>query len=260
MAQKIQPGNPRSKITMELLNDMQTMTTRDCADCATGFTPHDVEFGGRTIFTQTRCEACQERACKASEDAERVRVAEAKKKAREDAFLAICPPLYRDTDPERIHARFREAAFTWTWNPVGVGFVGMAGKGKTRAAYLLMNRMVQAGHRCAAMTSTTFGKICVDQFADDKARKAQAEKDLRACYTASVWFLDDLGKQRMTERGEMELYAVLEHRTANMLPTIWTANAKSDVLCKMFSEDRGVPIMRRLIEFSRITAVWRDGQ
>lgn len=237
---------------------MDTITTRACSDCGTAFTPHDVEFNGRVLFVQTRCEACQELACSASEERNRVRVAEEKKKAREGAFLAICPPLYRDTDPERIHARFREAAFTWTWSPIGAGFVGISGRGKTRAAYLLMQRMIYAGHRCAAMTSTTFGRICVDQFADDKARRSEAEKALRECYTASVWFLDDLGKQRMSERGEMELYAVLEHRTANMLPTIWTANAKSDVLSKMFSEDRGEPIMRRLIEFSKITAVWRE--
>lgn len=237
---------------------MEIMETRLCAKCSNEFIPHDVEFNGRMIFTQTSCDNCSELACKASEEAERVRVAEVKKKAREDAFLAICPPLYRDTDPELIHPRFREAAFTWTFNPQGAGFVGLAGRGKTRAAYILLNRMIMAGHRCFAITATSFAKICADQFSDDKNLKAQSANQLQECYKANVWFLDDLGKQRMTERGEMELYAVLEHRTANLLPTIWTANAKSALLVQMFSEDRGEPIMRRLSQFSKIVAVWTD--
>ena len=195
-------------------------TTRLCAKCSNEFIPHDVEFNGRMIFTQTSCDNCSELACKASQEAERVKAAETKKKAREDAFLAICPPLYRDTDPELIHPRFREAAFTWTFNPQGAGFVGLAGRGKTRAAYILLNRMIMAGHRCFAITATSFVKICADQFSDDKNLKAQSANQLQECYNANVWFLDDLGKQRMTERGEMELYAVLEHRTANTLPKI----------------------------------------
>jgi DNA replication protein DnaC len=95
-------------------------------------------------------------------------------------------------------------------------------------------------------------------FSDDKSRRSEAQDQIKRIYKADLWFLDDLGKQRMTDRGEMELYAVLEHRTSSLLPTLWTANAKSAVLLQMFSEDRGEPIMRRLIDFSQIVAVWRD--
>jgi len=56
----------------------------------------------------------------------------------------------------------------------------------------------------------------------------------------------------MTERGETELYDVLEHRTNNLKPTIVTTNATYDQLRKMLSEDRCQPIIRRIKDFSTI--------
>ena len=64
--------------------------------------------------------------------------------------------------------------------------------------------------------------------------------------------IDDLGKQKMTERAEVELYDVLEHRTNNLKPTIITTNATYLQLTKMLSEDRGQPIIRRIRDFSTI--------
>jgi DNA replication protein DnaC len=67
-----------------------------------------------------------------------------------------------------------------------------------------------------------------------------------------ILLIDDIGKGKMTDRAEMELFDLLETRTSHKLPTIWTANAKGDDLLRMMSEDRGEPIIRRLSEFSEI--------
>jgi NitT/TauT family transport system ATP-binding protein len=67
-----------------------------------------------------------------------------------------------------------------------------------------------------------------------------------------VLLLDDLGKQKMTERAELELFDLLEHRSSHELPIIWTANAAKGDLRKMLSSDRGEPILRRLSEFTKI--------
>jgi DNA replication protein DnaC len=56
----------------------------------------------------------------------------------------------------------------------------------------------------------------------------------------------------MTERGETELYDVLEHRTTNLKPTIITTNASGEQLKKMLSDDRRQPILRRIADFSQI--------
>jgi hypothetical protein len=59
----------------------------------------------------------------------------------------------------------------------------------------------------------------------------------------------------MTERGETELYDVLEHRTTNLKPTIITTNATSIQLGAMLSEDRRQPILRRIKDFSTIIKI-----
>ena len=231
--------------------------TKTCVDCGNSFDSESIEVMGRVIYQQTRCDSCLSMAQQALELESKVMTAEAERKARGEAYSAICPPLYRDTDPARIHPTFLRASAEWQFAAQGIGFVGIAGKGKTRAAFLLCQRMIEEGKSVHAVTATRFAKACAEQFSDNKAEKAASEKEIQMAYKAKVWFLDDLGKQRMTERGEMELYAILEHRTANLLPTVWTANAKSATLQSMFTPDRGEAIMRRIVEFSQIVAVWK---
>jgi hypothetical protein len=229
-----------------------------CKQCGTEFEAEEIAFDGRVLFRQQYCFPCVDELQRRADEAEKGRVAEAQEKRAQEAFCAICPPLYRETNLELIPSTFREQALGWEWGAKGLGLVGLAGKGKTRAAYHICRRMIGQGRRVIATTAPAFARLCVDQFSDDKARRAEAQEQIKRIYKADLWFLDDLGKQRMTDRGEMELYAVLEHRTASLLPTLWTANAKSAVLLQMFSEDRGEPIMRRLIDFSRICAVWKE--
>lgn len=233
-------------------------TKRNCSDCGEKFDAYDIEWMGREIFRQQRCEKCTEAAQKAFEDAEKVKLAESREQAQQEAFTAICPPLYRDTEASQLHPKFREIAMNWRYSSKGLGLVGIAGTGKTRAAYLLIQRMLTLGYTAQATNSTSFAKLCVEQFTDDKSRRASAEKAMKSIYRADIWLLDDLGKQRMTERTETELYAVLEHRSSQKLPTIWTANAESDALRRMFSDEHREPIMRRLIDFTTIVAVWEN--
>jgi DNA replication protein DnaC len=171
---------------------------------------------------------------------------------RQAAFNAICPPLYRQSDPERIPAAFLRECEAWQYNPVGIGLIGPAGCGKTRAAWILLKRLHMSGLRVYGITATGFAKACADQWHDNNQAKAMAEDTLARCRRTKVLLLDDLGKQKMTERSELELFDLLEHRSSHELPIIWTANAAKGDLRKMLSSDRGEPILRRLSEFTNI--------
>lgn len=171
---------------------------------------------------------------------------------RQEAFNAICPPLYRESDPERIPAAFLRECEAWQYNPVGIGLVGPAGCGKTRAAWMLLKRLHMSGLRVYGITATAFAKACADQWHDNNQAKALAEDTLTRCRRTKVLLLDDLGKQKMTERSELELFDLLEHRSSHELPIIWTANAAKGDLRKMLSSDRGEPILRRISEFTKI--------
>jgi len=73
--------------------------------------------------------------------------------------------------------------------------------------------------------------------------------DFRRC---DVLVIDDLGKGRLTEAVAGALYDLLEERTANKRVTLWTSNASLDDLLKMLPADCGGPIVRRLMDFSKI--------
>ena len=171
---------------------------------------------------------------------------------RQEAFNALCPPLYRQSDLGRIPSAFLRECEAWQYNPVGMGLIGPAGCGKTRAAWILLKRLHFSGLRVYGITSTAFAKACADQWHDDNQAKALAEDTLARCRRTKVLLLDDLGKQKMTERSELELFDLLEHRSSHELPIIWTANAAKGDLRKMLSSDRGEPILRRLSEFTNI--------
>ena len=171
---------------------------------------------------------------------------------RQEAFNAICPPLYRESDLGRIPAAFLRECEAWHYNPVGIGLVGPAGCGKTRAAWILLKRLHFENLRVFGITATGFAKACADQWHDNNQAKAMAEDTLTRCRRTKVLLLDDLGKQKMTERSELELFDLLEHRSSHELPIIWTANAERGALKQMLSSDRGEPILRRLSEFTNI--------
>lgn len=182
----------------------------------------------------------------------RAEQAAAEQERRQEAFNALCPPLYRQSDLGRIPNTFLREIEAWQYNPVGMGLVGPAGCGKTRAAWVLLKRLHFSGLRVFGITSTSFAKACADQWHDDNQSKALAEDMLTRCRRTKVLLLDDLGKQKMTERSELELFDLLEHRSSHELPVIWTANAAKGDLRKMLSSDRGEPILRRLSEFTTI--------
>ena len=171
---------------------------------------------------------------------------------RQEAFNALCPPLYRQSDPERIPAAFLSECEAWQYNPVGIGLVGPAGCGKTRAAWVLLKRLHMSGIRAFGITATAFAKACADQWHDNAQAKALAEDTLTRCRRTKLLLLDDLGKQKMTERSELELFDLLEHRSSHELPVVWTANAAKGDLRKMLSSDRGEPILRRISEFTKV--------
>ena len=171
---------------------------------------------------------------------------------RKEAFNALCPPLYRESDPKRIPAAFLRECAAWEVSPQGLGFVGIAGSCKTRAAWMLLKRLHMSGVRVFGITATQFAKACADQWHDNPQAKALAEDTLTRCRRTKVLLLDDLGKNKMTERAELELFDLLEHRTSHEMPVIWTANAGGAEFKKMLSPDRGEPILRRLAEFTNI--------
>lgn len=172
---------------------------------------------------------------------------------------AICPRLYADTDPNHpdIPQDLLKKVMKWEFDPAtggkGIGIVGPSGKCKTRLLYLLLKELcIDEGWDVYAVRAASFARAASNAFANDEKIRTDAQKILHACRNAQVLLFDDLGKERYTDRVEMELYDMLEDRTSELLPVMWTANTTADGLHSRLSEDRGEPIIRRLAEFSHI--------
>jgi DNA replication protein DnaC len=225
-------------------------TTKPCAGegCFECVEVPIIEALGRTLEFKLLCESCEQK-YKEEED----RRASLERRIRlKTAFDAICPPLYRETDLKRIYGAFSAIAESWKYSPTGLLLEGYAGTGKTRAAWHILKRMTEEGRSCYGLTATQFAKAAADQWHSNNEEKGEAIEAMDRCRRTSLLLIDDLGKQKMTERSEVELYDVLEHRTNNLKPTIVTTNATGAQLTKMLSEDRAHPILRRIRDFSTI--------
>lgn len=194
-------------------------------------------------------------ACKAEMDRAaaglRARETELKKEAvlaaRQASWCKICPPLYRDTDRDRLPPAPLARVLAWRPGPRGLLLLGPTGAGKTRAAYLLLRDLWEKGLDIRAFDCAAFAHEVGRRFRD-----GTGEDWTDSLATAALVFLDDVGKSVFTERAEAELFALVERRAANVLPTLATTNLPSAELSQRLSADRSEPLIRRLREFSDV--------
>jgi DNA replication protein DnaC len=220
--------------------------TLACSECFQPFESEVYVIGGRKLRFNNLCDECAEKEQKRYEEQQEKDEAA----SRLMAFTSMCPPLYQDTDPARIYAPYVQAVDSWQFGPQGLILVGPAGKGKSRAAWMLIKREMLAGRRCYGVTATQLAKFAADQWHSRAEERNIAEYVMKECKSCSILLLDDLGKQKFTERAELELFDILEYRTSHKKPTIATSNSDGKSFRQMLSEDRGEPILRRLHQFS----------
>lgn len=225
---------------------------RPCIECTKSFTYEPVMLFGKEIVARPRCPVCTEAAA-ARHQAQVDRDLSEQKKAR---WEKVCPPIYRDTDPARIDQECVEAATRWdVKSPRGLGMLGSTGIGKTRAAFIALRRAFDAGLACRAVSHNSFTRTVQTAFAGDGREREDAKALLDAFQRCDVLLLDDLGKPPPTERADAELEELVEVRTCNMKPILWSANGSAGWLIKRMGNDRGEPLVRRLSEFCDIITV-----
>lgn len=184
-------------------------------------------------------------ACRELEDAERAsREQHEIHRQRRDEWRAMCPTIYRQTDRARLPKAATDKVMAWKYGPKGLVLHGKTGRGKTRAAFLLMERLHMEGRSVAVFHGNAFGHQCSERFG---AFEGEAWIDGLAC--KDVVFFDDLGKFKLTERVEAELFGLVEMRVAWRRPIIATLNLGGDSLAGKLTGDRGEPMVRRLREF-----------
>jgi len=208
-------------------------------------------------YSRGRCPSCWDAECDSEEQMER----EAAEARYQEAWKTVCPPLYLDTDPNdpRLSQKARQSLEAWNYakgNGLGLGIFGSTGKGKTRLVFWRLQQIYLAQRIMPkAISSVALERAIHRSFHDDDAVQREAEQTLAECYQRSILFIDDVGKEKFTERVSSHFYALIEHRTAHLLPTLWTTNMTGHELKARLGGDKGEPTLRRLKEFSTIVEV-----
>ena len=178
------------------------------------------------------------------------------KESRARRFDREVPVDYADTDPAHrgLHPLLVTAAQAWRVDGgKGLGFSGPSGHGKTRLLCLALRRAEEAGASIAFCSALKLAALASDQFHDEARRRDTAEQRLRYLFGCRVLLLDDLGKEKLTERTASVLTGLIEEHTSKCRPLLWSSQYNSAELIARLGDDRGKAIVRRLREFTALT-------
>lgn len=184
--------------------------------------------GGLTLCTP--CKAAR-RAAEGQREAIADEGVKAKSKALADT-LAAFPAVIQETDPAQLDPRLREVvegynpAARQSWLLFGATRVG-----KTRTAFCLAKRYAETMGRPAQFLTMRKFEATIDKSFKDK-RHGEILEGLINC---PFLVLDDFGKERLTERLAVDLFALIDERTADKRPTIITTNLTGQLLEAKFA-------------------------
>lgn len=189
------------------------------------------------------CDACIQKQNEAKEREE----AEAAKAEALAEFKRICPPAFLETVPGMIPDQVGlKKVLAWKMDPKGLVCFGKSGTGKTRSVWMLVQKLMVQGIQVECITSAAFAR----QLASAWDHEGGYEKLTRRLLKAQVLFLDDLGKEKLTERVEAELFALVDERSSWQRPMLITSNFTTTTLKPRFRDpDLADPLIRRLKEF-----------
>ena len=196
---------------------------------------------------ETICPACNK---KRNDKREAERAAEEAPRIAEERKLyweSMWGPRYRESDLDRLpHPQF-DQVMAWQYGERGLLLVGPTGTAKTRCLVLLTWRLMVEGRRVRVYGGVDFGHACEQEF-----MSGGGPEWARRLGEVEVLVLDDLGKIKLTDRAEAELYGIIERRYGAMKPTLTTTNDTGDTLAERMTDGRGPAIIRRLRETSEV--------
>lgn len=213
--------------------------------------------GGTLVAGLSLCSPCKAR------DRERAEAAKAASDGRSrrqaaaiQATEAAFPEVIRETVLDRLDERLAKIVHEYdpqareSWLLFGSTRVG-----KTRTAYLLAKK-----HTATNGTPAHFYTMRrLESVIDRSFREKKHAEVLDNLIEAPFLVIDDFGKEKLTERLAVDLFALLDERTANRRPTIITTNLNGDLLEAKFAAvdaNLAAALVARLREFFRRVAAF----
>jgi DNA replication protein DnaC len=155
----------------------------------------------------------------------------------------------RDTDVDQLpaHRAQVDKVLKWKYGPKGLVIHGVTGMGKTRTVLTLLHRLyVEEGHDYEFCRVPKWAREL------ESSPPSQVRSLVSPLFYVPLVVLDDVGKERPTERGISALFDVIDTRTSHGLPLIITSNYNGAKLLERLSErdaETAAAIIRRIREF-----------
>lgn len=236
----------------------------NCTGCGRDFEGMVMWDGNRQVTRTNWCPPClAHKTGEAKNDADA-----AAHKSREESWYRLCPMDYRNTDVSRVLAellaqnrRIRRGGVPLSpqelistvrqWNATehGLGLVGATRGCKSRLMYLLLRRLHFRGHKCMAINGASFAAEFGASF---EHGPGSAEKWIQPFIRVPILFWDDVDKLKLTEAMETAVYRVAEERRANGLKILFTSNSTPEKFAARMSDQRGGPLLTRLMDMSEV--------
>lgn len=161
------------------------------------------------------------------------------------------PKIFAETDIGLLPAAQPAIEQVLSWSPKqnrGLLLHGETGRGKTRLVWLLLEQLIRKGFRPLFFTSDQLSRELGESFA-----KRSHDDTLQRIYNRRILCIDDLGKEKPTQRWEEDLFSIIRERTDQARPTIITTNFVGQGLIERFNDpELAKPLVRRLREFSQL--------
>lgn len=219
---------------------------KTCETCGSEFVL-DTTLGAAMERWVKECPGCADATIKRQDaDATERRKSEAAGEVSR-AWDAICPALFKETEISKLPCPSAlEEVLRWKFGPNGLVLHGPSGKGKSRCAWIVLEREFRAGRRFKVLDSMAGLKYAA-KFSDSAEQVEMWVEDLIA---VDLLFMDDIFKNKLTDSFEGVIFTLLDQRIQARRPVIITSNDTGKTLAGRMTEDRSEPLIRRIREHS----------
>lgn len=192
------------------------------------------------------CDPCLQRleasAVSPEEQEARANSDEGKKDVRKKCFEEMCPPAMLETDISRIPDQdsYRHVMQN---NIRGKGLLicGRTGRGKTRSMWKLAQKLMIENDRSV----TVFTSIELKDYMAKSHIISNGHKNaMSSLLSSEILMIDDLGKEKMTQTWEQDIYHLIDKRCQYRKHIVITTNMKDEGLKEIY----GKPTFRRISE------------
>jgi DNA replication protein DnaC len=147
------------------------------------------------------------------------------------------PESYRNATPGQIPAALKPAyGWSQTKYPNGMGVVGESGIGKSCAVACLVAWLKYPFYW---WSGTEARQIAIEAATGDSGITGPFAQWKSAMHRMPLLVIDDIAQAKFTESWASALYQLLEARSSNHLPTIWTMQITGSELLKKISDQNG---------------------